>query len=147
MTNFITPSISVGRSFTAGRAYAVRPGRGTTHEITSDLGHTKVVLLDSLGEKTPHLIPDLSADFPRKGRSRDMALDAAQWDIAGHFMACDKTGNVVHVDANGERWIISASTVYGYTYAHEDYDGPEDGRCGTGKSVQDCREWIEDCLE
>lgn len=33
-----------------------------------------------------------------------------------------------------------------YSFVHEDYDGPEDKRIGTGSSVQDCRDAIDDML-
>lgn len=31
-----------------------------------------------------------------------------------------------------------------WQYAHEDYDGPEDNRCGLGSSIDDCKEQIDE---
>ena len=31
-----------------------------------------------------------------------------------------------------------------WAYVHDDYDGPEDGRCGTGASLLDCLQQIEE---
>jgi len=42
---------------------------------------------------------------------------------------------------------IPASCGVDWTYVHEDYDGPEDSRCGCAASADACREvidWIED---
>jgi hypothetical protein len=33
---------------------------------------------------------------------------------------------------------------HAWTYAHKDYDGPEDGRCGTAPSVDACKEAIDE---
>jgi hypothetical protein len=35
-----------GHTFTPGKTYAARKGAGTTYEVTDDLGHTRVILLD-----------------------------------------------------------------------------------------------------
>lgn len=33
---------------------------------------------------------------------------------------------------------------FDYDYAHADYDGPEDNRCGSAASVEDCKSEIDD---
>lgn len=34
-----------------------------------------------------------------------------------------------------------------WQFAHEDYDGPGDKRCGTGANVEDCKQQIDEILE
>ena len=34
-----------------------------------------------------------------------------------------------------------------WQFAHEDYDGPEDSRCGAGPSLEDCKAQIDDMEE
>lgn len=34
-----------------------------------------------------------------------------------------------------------------WQFAHEDYDGPEDRRCGTGCSVADCKAKIDEMID
>jgi hypothetical protein len=41
-------------------------------------------------------------------------------------------------DPRGGRWFIQNDTGYGWTFAHEDYDGPEDGRCGQCLKLEGC---------
>lgn len=36
--------------------------------------------------------------------------------------------------------------MHDYNFVHEEYDGPEDKRIGTGASVQDCKDAIDDML-
>ena len=31
-----------------------------------------------------------------------------------------------------------------YQFVHEDYDGPEDLRCGSGATVEDCKDLIDE---
>lgn len=31
-----------------------------------------------------------------------------------------------------------------FNFCHPDYDGPGDKRCGFGKSIEDCRNWIDE---
>lgn len=31
-----------------------------------------------------------------------------------------------------------------WQFAHVDYDGPEDNRCGLGSSIEDCKEQIDE---
>ena len=33
-----------------------------------------------------------------------------------------------------------------YDFCHEDYDGPGDPRCGSGPSIADCRDQIDEIL-
>lgn len=33
---------------------------------------------------------------------------------------------------------------YRFNFVHDDYDGPGDRRCGFGKTIQECRDWIDD---
>jgi hypothetical protein len=41
---------------------------------------------------------------------------------------------------------IHTDALWGFTYCHDDYDGPEDGRCGTGDSFRDCVNAIDDYI-
>lgn len=34
-----------------------------------------------------------------------------------------------------------------WDFVHEDYDGPEDGRSGSGADVQDCKDRIDEMIE
>ena len=34
-----------------------------------------------------------------------------------------------------------------WDFAHKDYDGPEDGRCGGGKTIEDCIAAIDDRID
>jgi len=36
---------------------------------------------------------------------------------------------------------------YDYNFAHKDYDGPEDKRCGNGGSIEDCKDKIDEQIE
>lgn len=63
-----------------------------------------------------------------------------------------------HVDAECQNWPDRSEAVphkyrgydiethfaMGYQYVHEDYDGPEDSRCGTEKSVELCYRSIDE---
>ena len=41
----------------------------------------------------------------------------------------------------------AAPAGHAWSYAHEDYDGPEDPRHGYGASPQDCKDQIDDRIE
>jgi hypothetical protein len=45
-----------------------------------------------------------------------------------------------HIYANSDGY-------YPYAYAHEDYDGPEDARCGTAKTIDDCKHEIDELID
>lgn len=80
---------------------------------------------------------------------------------------CPICGRVVpsyfeHVDAQCEYWpadpVGSESVTYrdfevsrhfgeGWQYLHVDYDGPEDGRCGTEKTAEACYRSIDERLD
>ena len=34
-----------------------------------------------------------------------------------------------------------------YDFAHKDYDGPEDKRCGNGGSIEDCKALIDEQID
>lgn len=34
-----------------------------------------------------------------------------------------------------------------FEFNHKDYDGPEDRRLGTGKTIEDCRQQIDEQIE
>ena len=34
-----------------------------------------------------------------------------------------------------------------YDFAHKDYDGPEDRRCGNGASIEDCKRQIDELID
>jgi hypothetical protein len=40
-----------------------------------------------------------------------------------------------------------SSRAWDYDFAHKDYDGPGDIRCGNGSSVEDCKAQIDEILE
>lgn len=78
---------------------------------------------------------------------------------------CPTCGRVVptifeHVDTDCSRWPDRGEqlphTYRGYTvdrgymfyeYVHEDYDGPEDNRCGTEASLELCYRSIDEALD
>jgi hypothetical protein len=41
-------------------------------------------------------------------------------------------------------YTIESEPPWGYAYAHKDYDGPEDERCGVGATVEECMMHIDD---
>lgn len=45
---------------------------------------------------------------------------------------------------NGEHYTISEHGLCGWVWAHVDYDGDEDRRCGHEMSYQDCVEAIDE---
>ena len=49
-----------------------------------------------------------------------------------------------HIEYNPKPIPLS---MHDYDFRHEDYDGPPDNRCGTGCSVIDCVEKIEEMYQ
>jgi hypothetical protein len=46
-------------------------------------------------------------------------------------------------------YTIETDSLWGYTFAHRDYDGAEDsqdGRCGAYETLRECLNWIDDYI-
>jgi hypothetical protein len=79
------------------------------------------------------------------GGSYDQRECTLEGDVFTHilnpafqFKTDDRRIAKVTVFKGSKRWFIQNGTGYGWTYAHEDYDGPEDGRCGQATTIEGC---------
>ena len=82
MTHLI-PSID-SYYFTAGRRYAVQRVHGHRDSLATlicDAGHERVVSIDTLGQRCPHLHPCRRRDRTEPAHS----YDRQQWRDAGHW--------------------------------------------------------------
>jgi hypothetical protein len=52
--------------------------------------------------------------------------------------------NISKINAN-RAWARLAG--YNYEWVHQDYDGPEDNRCGMVQTIEECIEYIDDAYE
>ena len=81
----LTPSID-SYYFTAGKRYKVQRVHGYRDSLATvicDQGHQRVVSLDRLGERCPHLHPKTRRDMTEPAYS----YDKRQWRNAGHWRA------------------------------------------------------------